>query len=40
MAYNLATTDELAEVAAGWRAWTADESATFTVVHGELIAVV
>ena len=23
-----------------WRAWAADGSATFTVVHGELIAVV
>jgi SAM-dependent methyltransferase len=38
VAYGIATRDELAEVAAGWRAWAADPDAVFTVVHGELLA--
>ena len=38
VAYGVATADELAEVAGGWRAWAADSGATFTVVHGELLA--
>ena len=36
--YGVASPGELAEVAAGWRAWAADGAATFTVVHGELLA--
>ncbi|MDQ3384910.1 MAG: methyltransferase domain-containing protein [Actinomycetota bacterium] len=38
VAYGVATPDELAEMADGWRAWAADTGATFTVVHGELVA--
>jgi SAM-dependent methyltransferase len=37
-AYGLATRDELAAIADGWRAWAADDDAVFTVVHGEIIA--
>src|SRR5262245_28991113 len=36
--YGVATRDELAAIAAGWRAWAADAGATFTVVHGEIVA--
>jgi SAM-dependent methyltransferase len=36
--YGVATSDELAEVAAGWRAWAAHDDATFVVVHGEVLA--
>ena len=39
VAYGVATGDELAQMADGWLAWAADPSATFTVVHGELVAV-
>ena len=38
VAYGVATVDELAEMAEGWRAWSAERGATFTVVHGELVA--
>jgi hypothetical protein len=34
----VATTEELGDLAAGWRAWGADPDAAFTVVHGELLA--
>ena len=40
VAYGVATPDGLADMAAGWRAWAADDGATFTVVHGELVALV
>ena len=36
--YGVATQDELAAIAQGWRAWAADAGATFTVVHGEMVA--
>ena len=36
--HGLATAAELAELAAGWRAWAADDDAVFTVVHGEIVA--
>jgi ubiquinone/menaquinone biosynthesis C-methylase UbiE len=36
--YGVATRDELATIAEGWRAWAADPGATFTVVHGEILA--
>lgn len=38
VAYGVATVDELASMADGWRVWAADGAATFTVVHGELLA--
>jgi SAM-dependent methyltransferase len=38
IAYGLATRAELADMAAGWRAWAADPDAVFTVVHGEIVA--
>ncbi len=36
--YGVATDAELATIAAGWRAWAAEPGATFTVVHGEVLA--
>jgi len=36
--YGISTTDELAEIAAAWRAWAAHDDATFVVVHGEILA--
>jgi SAM-dependent methyltransferase len=36
--YGIATAGELAEMAAGWRAWAAHPDAVFVVVHGELLA--
>jgi 2-polyprenyl-3-methyl-5-hydroxy-6-metoxy-1,4-benzoquinol methylase len=36
--YEIASTDELAAVADGWRAWAAHPDATFVVVHGEIVA--
>jgi ubiquinone/menaquinone biosynthesis C-methylase UbiE len=38
--YGLATRHDLADVADGWRAWAADDDAVFTVVHGEIVALV
>lgn len=38
VAYGLASRDELAEIAAGWRAWAAHDDGVFVVVHGELVA--
>lgn len=35
--YGLATRDDLAAMAAGWRAWAEDADAVFTVVHGEVV---
>jgi len=36
--YGVATREELAAIAEGWRAWATDPGATFTVVHGEILA--
>ncbi|HET6951495.1 MAG TPA: methyltransferase domain-containing protein [Acidimicrobiales bacterium] len=38
VAYGIADRDELADIAAGWRAWARDPDAVFTVVHGEVLA--
>jgi ubiquinone/menaquinone biosynthesis C-methylase UbiE len=35
---GIATTDELAEVAAGWRRWAEQEDSWFSVLHGEILA--
>lgn len=35
---GLATADELAEMAAGWRAWAQRPDAWFVVLHGEILA--
>ncbi len=35
---GLATTGELAELAAGWRRWAADDDGWFAVVHAEVLA--
>ena len=37
-AYGLATHTELAEIAAGWREWSAHPDAYFMVPHGEVLA--
>ena len=34
---GLASADDLARLARGWRAWAASEDAWFTVLHGELL---
>ena len=36
--YGVALEAELATIAEGWRAWAAEEGATFTEVHGEVLA--
>jgi SAM-dependent methyltransferase len=36
--YGIATTDELATVATGWRTWAAEAGGAFVVPHGEVIA--
>ena len=36
--HGIATAAELAEMAAGWRAWSEHPDAVFVVVHGELLA--
>jgi SAM-dependent methyltransferase len=38
VAYGIATTDELADIAAGWKAWAAADDAVFVVLHGEVLA--
>ena len=38
VAYGFASTDEMAEIARGWRAWATHDDAVFIVVHGEVIA--
>jgi SAM-dependent methyltransferase len=38
VAYGIATTDELARIAAAWRRWAEDPDAVFVVVHGEIVA--
>ena len=38
VSYGISGAGELAELAEGWRAWAGDEAATFTVVHGEVLA--
>jgi SAM-dependent methyltransferase len=38
VSYSIATVDELADVAAGWRAWAAAPDAAFVVLHGEILA--
>ena len=40
VSYGIATRGELADLAEGWRAWAGDDGATFTVLHGELLAAV
>jgi hypothetical protein len=35
---GIATTDELASLAAGWREWAKDDDAVFVVPSGEIIA--
>jgi SAM-dependent methyltransferase len=37
-ARGLATRDELADLADGWRAWAAHDDAWFAVLHGEILA--
>ena len=37
VAEGRATADELAEVAAAWRAWAADADGWFSVLHGEVL---
>ncbi len=36
--YGIATEEELADIAAAWRAWAAEPDGVFVVVHGEVIA--
>jgi SAM-dependent methyltransferase len=38
LAEGLATADELAAIAAGWRRWTVEPDGWFAVLHGELLA--
>ena len=38
VAYGLSTTDELADLADGWRAWAAAEDALIVLLHGEVLA--
>lgn len=37
-AYGFATEAELRDISAAWRAWAADEDATFILLHGEAVA--
>ena len=39
IAQGIATAEELADVAEGWRAWAAHRDAWFSVLHGEIVAV-
>jgi hypothetical protein len=36
--YGIATGDELADIAAGWRRWAAEPDAVFIIPHGEVVA--
>ena len=36
--YGIATPDELADMAEGWRAWAEPDDAVFVIVHGEILA--
>jgi SAM-dependent methyltransferase len=36
--YGIATADELAEIADGWRHWATHDDGMFVVVHGEIVA--
>ena len=36
--YGIATREELADMAGGWRAWAESDDAIFIVVHGEILA--
>lgn len=38
VAYGIATESELADIAAGWRAWAAHDDGVFVVPHGEILA--
>ncbi len=38
VAYGIATTAYLHDVAQGWRAWADQPDAVFIVVHGEILA--
>ncbi|MCB0907511.1 MAG: methyltransferase domain-containing protein [Nocardioidaceae bacterium] len=37
LAQGLATSEELAEIAEGWRAWATEPGGWFSVLHGELV---
>ncbi|HZQ84416.1 MAG TPA: class I SAM-dependent methyltransferase [Acidimicrobiales bacterium] len=36
--YGIATADELADIADGWRQWAGHDDGVFVVVHGEILA--
>ena len=38
VAYGIATADELADIAEGWRAWAAGPDNIFVILHGEVLA--
>ena len=38
VARGVATTEELDEIAAGWRAWAEQDGGWFSVLHGEILA--
>jgi SAM-dependent methyltransferase len=38
VAYGIATADDLADIADGWRAWAAGPDNVFVIPHGELLA--
>ena len=38
VAYGIASADELADIAEGWRAWATGPDNIFIVLHGELLA--
>jgi ubiquinone/menaquinone biosynthesis C-methylase UbiE len=38
VAYGLATTDELADIAAAWRTWSEQPDGWFALIHGEILA--
>jgi len=38
VAYGVATADELAGIAQGWREWSSEPDGVFVVVHGEIVA--
>jgi SAM-dependent methyltransferase len=38
VAYGIAASEDLAEIADGWRAWAARPDSTFVAVHGEVVA--
>jgi hypothetical protein len=38
VAYGIATAEEMAGIAEGWRDWLRDPDGVFIAVHGELVA--